>query len=62
MTLSKEEWETILRAKARQLSDDEITQEEVMADLVELLDIQDDLPEVTKEELSAVQFEYLEEP
>jgi hypothetical protein len=62
MTLSKEEWETILRAKARQLSDDEITQEEVMADLVELLAIQNGVPEVTKEELDSVQFEYLEEP
>jgi hypothetical protein len=62
MMTSEEDWETILRAKARQLSDDKITREEAMADLVELLAIQDGVPEFTKEELDSVQFEYLEEP
>jgi hypothetical protein len=55
MTLSKEDWETILYTKARQLGDNEITRQEAMAELLELLALQDDVrqpvPEVEPEEL-----------
>jgi hypothetical protein len=55
MTLSEEDWETILHAMARQLGADEITRQEAMARLLDLLALQDDVkqpvPEVEPEEL-----------
>jgi hypothetical protein len=61
MTLSEEDWETILHAMARQLGEDEITRQEAMAELVDLIALQDDAPEFPRKELDKVDWVYLEE-